>query len=767
MSAVTPFNTSNITLFQPNQIAGLALWLDAADTSTMSFSGANVTQWRDKSGNLNHATGPANGITLDSANNRLVFPPTGSPYLSNTTMAYPLSTRTIFIVAEETTSANYSGVLSFIPNPNSGLDYTTTNGMSIETTNGMRFYQSNAAYLSDLSTTTPTNPFPKAIYCDRLQTTTGSGFVNGTNKTNVTASFTPGTSIGFVVGTRWTIGSGGYFKGYMYEILAFNVSLSTTQRQQIESYLAYKWGLQSSLPSSHPYYASPYNAYPPFTNINQITKFVYPVLPSDIGGLALWLDAADGATLFQNTAGTTPVTNGSQIQLWKDKSSSVNNATNSQTVMTYNSSGLNGLPAISFPGTQTTGFSLSGALLPNGSSDATYFFVLNKNNGSTQVFFTHGGATQMKQFYAGFGLYIDRAGVGLINDSTTITNLNTIVSSSETSLTNGVNGWRNGNSFTTNGATTTWNVNTTTAWLGSGETSGTPAFIYAGVISEVIVYRTALSTTNRQAVEGYLAYKWNLQVNLPTSHPYYRNLFLPNVALSAPTSIGNYQYSPRAISGLALWLDAADSASVVTSGSSVTAWNDKSGNGYTITAASGSQPTYTSNTISFNGSQFFTTNYTNFPAAESIFMIVNVSVPSGEGTFLQPNQSQGRQFYVDFSNLQTARYGVAVLLSSTMIYNLRTLVESTNSGASLNHFINGLNVGSVSVTPYIGTGSTTTIGARSIGDRGITGSIHEIVIFNSVLTTTQRQQIEGYLAWKWGLQKSLPSNHPFYLIPQG
>ena len=430
---------------------------------------------------------------------------------------------------------------------------------------------------------------------------------------------------------------------------------------------------------------------------------------------------------------------------------------------------MNGLPAISFPGTQTIGFSLSGALLPNGTSNSSYFFVLNMSANSTfKVFFANGGGgLQTRQFYGNVDntLAIDRAGTPIISDSTNVANSNIIVSSTLTSLAGGVNGWRNGNPFSTTAGTNLWNVGTTDAFLG---TNTTGIFQYVGVISEVIVYNSALTTTQRQAVESYLAYKWNLQGSLPVTHPYYNNAFIPNLPRSVPTTIIPYIYSPRSLSGLALWLDAADAATVLRTGANITAWIDKSGNGYTVTGASPSQPTYTSDTISFNGSQFFTTNYTNFPAAESIFIIVNVSLPSGEGTFLQPNQNGGRQFYLEFSKLQTARSSSAVLLDSTMIYNLRTLVESTNSGTSLNHFINGLNVGSNnSVTPYIGTGSTTTIGARSIGDRGITGSIHEVVIFSSVLTTNQRQQIEGYLAWKWGLQASLPANHPNKLYPPG
>jgi hypothetical protein len=39
--------------------------------------------------------------------------------------------------------------------------------------------------------------------------------------------------------------------------------------------------------------------------------------------------------------------------------------------------------------------------------------------------------------------------------------------------------------------------------------------------------------------------------------------------------------------------------------------------------------------------------------------------------------------------------------------------------------------------------------------------IGELIVYNTSLTTTQRQQLEGYLAWKWGLQASLPADNPY------
>jgi hypothetical protein len=41
--------------FSPSQLSGLKLWLDGADTNSITSSGGSVSQWSDKSGNANHA----------------------------------------------------------------------------------------------------------------------------------------------------------------------------------------------------------------------------------------------------------------------------------------------------------------------------------------------------------------------------------------------------------------------------------------------------------------------------------------------------------------------------------------------------------------------------------------------------------------------------------------------------------------------------------------------------------------------------------------
>jgi len=50
-------------------------------------------------------------------------------------------------------------------------------------------------------------------------------------------------------------------------------------------------------------------------------KIARPIVPTDIAGLTLWLDASDSTTLFQNSDGTTPaIADSDPIGYWGDKS---------------------------------------------------------------------------------------------------------------------------------------------------------------------------------------------------------------------------------------------------------------------------------------------------------------------------------------------------------------------------------------------------------------------------------------------------------------
>jgi hypothetical protein len=43
-----------------------------------------------------------------------------------------------------------------------------------------------------------------------------------------------------------------------------------------------------------------------------------------------------------------------------------------------------------------------------------------------------------------------------------------------------------------------------------------------------------------------------------------------------------------------------------------------------------------------------------------------------------------------------------------------------------------------------------------------TGRYREILAFKGPMAESDVQKVEGYLAWKWGLNKTLPNNHPYF-----
>lgn len=84
------------------------------------------------------------------------------------------------------------------------------------------------------------------------------------------------------------------------------------------------------------------------------------------------------------------------------------------------------------------------------------------------------------------------------------------------------------------------------------------------------------------------------------------------------------------------------------------------------------------------------------------------------------------------------------------------LVSTANTGSALRSWYDAVSIGSdVSVsltTPTHSFFPCTSVGAVEIA---------EIIIFRRILTTTERQLVEGDIMWSWGKQASLPSGHPY------
>ena len=208
--------------------------------------------------------------------------------------------------------------------------------------------------------------------------------------------------------------------------------------------------------------------------------------------------------------------------------------------------------------------------------------------------------------------------------------------------------------------------------------------------------------------------------------------------------------------GCVMWLDGADATTIVLDGSSVIAWNDKSGS---ANNATGSGLTYENNTVVFNGSGSFTTPYTSIPGTESVFIVIKFS--SLGGTIIGGSTTSGyRELGFNGTKIQLSSYSDTggpsgtntIPTETTILYNYTLNTTTTNM------YYNGLPDARGPTPSFFNIGETY-IGRDVYASSLIYASISEIIIYDRVLSDNERQRVEGYLSKKWSIQ--LPNDHPY------
>ncbi len=263
--------------------------------------------------------------------------------------------------------------------------------------------------------------------------------------------------------------------------------------------------------------------------------------PSSIANCVQWLDANDIGTLFQNSAGTTPVTAaGQSVAFWRDKSGNGNNVFQFSTipVPTYSNVLIGNQPGLDF----TNSSHLRSANFQN-SSNITAFVVGMVKNTITGwgVFWGHFTTSDHDNFIS----MRNTSGQAVINWHTA--NDNSIMQMAYVLDSPVIYYGIMSNRFNTFFSQTT-NVGTATV---SGNVGGTtssglmPTFVgqsriqseaIRSYISEIIYYQRVLTTFEQQQVQGYLAWKYGLQANLPTTNPYRTSPYLM-ITETVPRSI--------------------------------------------------------------------------------------------------------------------------------------------------------------------------------------------------------------------------------------
>jgi hypothetical protein len=468
-----------------------------------------------------------------------------------------------------------------------------------------------------------------------------------------------------------------------------------------------------------------------------------PFTPSLLSGLNLWLDGSDPLG-----TGTAP-TGGTSITTWSDKSGSGNTATSAGTTPTYNSTS----NAIVFGGAGHYNTNYSASL-----SNESLFIVYNKATASVEQpallgpsanggrFFTPRNTNNRLEgsvYNVAFGTIGPTNSIGL--NSTIISELIT-TSGTQTSFVTG------GSQGTSVAVTYTAGI---TSKVGVAFTAGAPnaTNYFTGSIYEINGYTTSLTPYDRQKVEGYLAWKWSIQSNLPTSHPF---------RTAAPFS--NSVFTPTNFSSLQIWYDGTDplgTGILPANGDSITTWSDKSGTSTNATT-SGTAATYDLSTRSlyFSGTtSAYTTSYSASLANETAFIVARLSTSAtGEPGFLG-SATGGRSvsFKCDTNQFVNSSRNVgfgSVTTSGTLVRNIVTVGAYTNTANTNIVYLDGGRATGTTVSLSYTAGLTTNI----IGNFT---NIYEAISYNRALSTGDRQTVEGYLAWKWGSQWTLPQTHPY------
>lgn len=237
------------------------------------------------------------------------------------------------------------------------------------------------------------------------------------------------------------------------------------------------------------------------------------------------------------------------------------------------------------------------------------------------------------------------------------------------------------------------------------------------------------------------------------------------------TSFTNPLWTPSLIT-TGMWYDADDANTFTLVGNAVSEWRDKSTNNRNLSQSNvSSRPNRVANSL--NGKpvvDFLSTNTRldsgTIPAISNgtyytVFKAISPAV-TGQAPWSFNGGSTRNAGIVHQQNSGLDPF----LATKPVVYDGEYGIVSYTQNAPTNTHIalfngstfNGTFQYSISGNTYSGPLS---LGLRQVGSIFMNCQIAELIICYEVHNTTTRQLVEGYLAWKWGLQNNLISGHPY------
>lgn len=517
--------------FNPLAIEGCVLWVDALDSSTVTLAnGSNVTAVRDKAQGLILSNTTTDYFTYNVTKFNTTYP---SFYNNTLGLQFVGSNRsfgltgsfTIFLVGQVSQSYVYGTAFDAADGTAAFNDYSTS---------GLNLYMGNNGGANTVTNLYVSSNFPTtfaAVSGAPLNSNLNNYVVGFTNDCNITqgAGYYYGqlintnialpsyTHSGIILGNAGNRGQNRYL-GHLCEFVIFKNVLPTSDRQRMEGYLSWKWGLQASLPASHPFKNATPSTIPPqvaniapsFSNLvlassNKVQLGLTDVAvtgafsPAHVPGLKLWLDASDAST-FRFASGSA-----SNINTWYDKSGSGNHArvsagtpflSNDTVHMLANAGFLSSLPSEGF---SNNNYKFHGFMVASTVNSNEFNWALL---GRWAFAIQNGGGNTYMLIPAQYG----RAAIAS-TWSNNAPQMFTFDSSTFLQLNGG----------TSNNSAANFAIQML-ATIGNTTTIGSSGNLR---VQEILMYHGVTLTKDQVArIEGYLAWKWGLVASLWSNHSY-------------------------------------------------------------------------------------------------------------------------------------------------------------------------------------------------------------------------------------------------------
>lgn len=209
-------------------------------------------------------------------------------------------------------------------------------------------------------------------------------------------------------------------------------------------------------------------------------------------------------------------------------------------------------------------------------------------------------------------------------------------------------------------------------------------------------------------------------------------------------------FNPLSLSPIA-WYDSTDLATITKDvDNKVSYWNDKSGNGYNLTAPGANQPTYSGTSgIYFNGTNWIKTSFTLLTQPFTIICVFKHTIKDGSVVYGGINQTNRMVIYNSSNNLVYFLGGSTISKIDNINTNIDILIANgTNSKIYDNNILkNSGNLGSGKIDGI-------TLGweyGNPYGATPMIGYIKEFLIYPTGLDSTQTANISSYLNSKYNV----------------